>query len=291
MRSSSRFLPLCLVTLLSLVACSDDSAAPMDPVIEEPGPVAPRLNQLRSMKVEGYPTAGERRTGWIYGRSGEPIEITYEIHDGLAIWEGDIVIGRPDQVATSAAQLALTGVDRIQGVVVNDNGSNRWPGGVIPYTITDATQSIVDAAIDMIEDQTPGVTLIPWTSEANYVTFQDATGCSSEIGMIGGQQFINLKVDDGVSFCSTGNAAHEILHALGMYHEHTRCDRDGFVTIDYAEIESGKEGNFYKAGSGSQNGACSGATDLGAYDYGSMMHYDAFAFAIGSNPTIIATQP
>jgi astacin len=246
------------------------------------------------MEVEGYPTVGEQRTGWIYGRSGQPIEIVYEIHDGLAIWEGDIVVGRPDQVAGSAAELALAAVDRIQGVVVNDNGSNRWPGGVIPYTIDDASQNIVDAAIDRIEDQTPGVTLIQRTSEANYVTFRDASGCSSEIGMIGGQQFINLLVSTGPgsSFCSTGNAAHEILHALGIYHEHTRCDRDDFVTIDYAEIESGKEGNFYKAGSGSQTGACSGATDIGAYDYGSMMHYDAFAFAkTTTKPTITATQP
>ena len=176
----------------------------------------------------------------------------------------------------------------MQGVVVNDNGSNRWPGGVIPYTITDASSSTVTAAIKIIEDQTPGVTLRPFVAgDANWVTFRDATGCSSAIGMSGGQQFIDLQVGG----CTSGNAAHEILHALGMYHEHTRCDRDGFVTIDYTQVDPTKLGNFYKAGASTQGGACSGATDIGAYDYGSIMHYPANAFAIGTLPTITALQP
>ncbi len=281
-------LPICLVVLIGLTACRDEGTLLTDPGIQEPGPVpVPPTLRLRSNGVEGYATKGEIRSGFIYGRYGQPIEITYEIHEGLAVWQGDIVIGKPWEIATSAAELAASKADRVQGVVVNDNGSNRWPGGVIPYTITDATTAIVDAAIDIIEDQTPGVTFVLRSGEANYVTFQDATGCSSDIGMSGGQQFINLQVGG----CSSGNAAHEILHALGMYHEHTRCDRDGFVTIDYAQVDPTKLGNFYKAGAGNQTDPCSGATDIGAYDYGSMMHYPADAFAIGALPTITATQP
>jgi hypothetical protein len=289
MRRTTLVVPLSLLSIAFLSACSEDltraPAEPTEPEVEETGPVPPSLDPL-STGVEGYSTPGELRAGYIYDRAGEPLEITYEIHDGLAIWQGDIVIGTPDQIATSPAELPMMENGPLLGVVIDDN-SRRWPGGVIPYTITDATTSIVMDAIEIIEDQTPGVTLIPQTTETNYVTFRDAGGCSSKIGMEGGQQFINLKVNDGVSFCSAGNAAHEILHALGMYHEHTRCDRDNFVTIDYDEIESGKEGNFYKAGSGSENGACSGAFDIDAYDPGSMMHYGQFAFAIGSNPTII----
>ncbi len=139
------------------------------------------------------------------------------------------------------------------------------------------------AAIQLIEDQTPGVTFVARGSQDDYITFRNSTGCSSEIGKIGGQQFINLASD-----CTSGNAAHEILHALGMFHEHTRCDRDNYVIIHYDQVESGKEGNFYKAGASTEDGACSGAFDIGTYDPGSMMHYPTDAFAIGPSPTIEA---
>ncbi len=300
MKTQPRTRTWALLTLaaLGVAACQDDPVLlPVqergDPGVEET-PTPPTMNPM-SQGVEGYPTTGEIRDGWILDVDGTPRAITYEIHDGLAIWQGDIVLGTPDEIARTPAEIGPSNQGPLRGVVINaDGGNNRWPGGVIPYTISASappTQSIVDGAIDLIEDQTPGVTLVPRSGESDYVTFQDASGCSSSIGRIGGQQFINLKVDDGVSFCSTGNAAHEILHALGMYHEHTRCDRDGFVTIDYDEIEAGKEGNFFKAGSGSENGACSGAFDIGAYDFGSMMHYPLDAFAIGSNNTIIPIAP
>ncbi len=285
-----------LLAALALVACEDDGATPVSPERSDPGPAvlpeAPRMNPL-STGIEGYPTVGEQRTGFIVGPNGRPLEVHYELHDGFAVWQGDMIIGREGEIARSIAELDLTRPGPLRGVVIGaDGGNNRWPGGVIPYTINAAnppTQSIVDDAIDWIEDQTPGVTLVPRTGEADYVTFQNASGCSSEIGRVGGQQFINLKVNDGISLCTVGNAAHEILHALGMYHEHTRCDRDDFVSIDYDEIEENREGNFYKAGSGSEDGDCSGAFDVGAYDFGSIMHYPVDAFAVGSNPTIIPT--
>lgn len=272
-----------LASLVAFAGCSDRHA-PVGIEIDATGPTPPRM-QPSSMMVEGYPTRGEVRLGFIYDRAGNPLEILYEIHDGLAIWEGDIVLGTPDEIPSTRAEL-VAGEWLANAVVVSDN-SKRWPGGVIPYTIDDATPSIVTTAIRMVEDETPGVTLVPRTDEDDYVTFRDASGCSSAIGMSGGQQFINLKVFDDDGGCSAGNAAHEILHALGLFHEHTRCDRDDFVIIDYDEIEDGREGNFYKAGSGSEDGDCSGAFDDGAYDPGSMMHYPTDAFAIGSDPTII----
>lgn len=287
-RRFSPLLPIGLVAVIAVTSCDDPGTQATGPEIEAPGPVPPTLDRRTSMEVEGYPTTGPIRSGFIRNRYGQPIEVTYEIHNGQAIWQGDIIIGRPEEIATSEAQLvAAGGADMVQGVVVNDDGSNRWPGGVIPYTITDANTTTILNAIDMIEDQTPGVTLIPRTTETNYVTFRDDTGCSSRIGVFGGQQFINVSV----ASCSTGNAAHEILHALGLYHEQSRCDRDNWVTIDFTEVQSGKEGNFWKAGAPDATSGCVDATDVGTYDYGSMMHYSAFAWAIGSNPTITAIQP
>ncbi len=139
MSRAHRLLPLlCLPPLVALGACGEEStplSADGLPGIEEPGPVPPTLNPL-SARVEGYSEPGELRSGFIYDQSGRPARITYEIHEGLAIWQGDIVIGTPDQVPTSMAQLASAG-GPLPGVVIDDN-SKRWPGGVVPYNIDDA---------------------------------------------------------------------------------------------------------------------------------------------------------
>ena len=39
---------------------------------------------------------------------------------------------------------------------------------------------------------------------------------------------------------------HELVHALGFVHEHTRPDRDSFVSVNFDNIKKGKEGNFQK---------------------------------------------
>lgn len=275
-------LPCVLVAVVALSAC-DEAPSPLEVV--ESGPIAPTMAPSLS-QIEGYATIGEVRTGFIYDRTGRPQHVSYEIHDGLAIWEGDIVIGSASEIAQTLAELLATPpaakLDVFQGVVISGGGF-RWPGGVVPYEIAGnlPNQTRVTTAIAWVQDQTPGVTLVPRAGEANFVRFVVGTGCSSEIGMVGGQQNINL-----ADACSTGNTAHEILHALGMYHEHTRCDRDAFVTINYANIEAGREGNFYKAGSGTEAGDCSGAFDIGAYDYGSMMHYGPFGFSDNGLKTI-----
>ena len=54
------------------------------------------------------------------------------------------------------------------------------------------------------------------TTEADYVQVISGSGCYSYIGRIGGRQDLSI-----ASGCSTGNAIHEIGHALGLYHEHT----------------------------------------------------------------------
>ena len=40
--------------------------------------------------------------------------------------------------------------------------------------------------------------------------------------------------------CTDAVAAHEILHALGRYHEHSRPDRDEYVIIHEENYENGK---------------------------------------------------
>ena len=56
--------------------------------------------------------------------------------------------------------------------------------------------------------------------------------------MTGGRQPISLQA---YTACTTkGVAIHEILHALGFYHEMARRDRDKHITINYNNIYSSK---------------------------------------------------
>ena len=61
-------------------------------------------------------------------------------------------------------------------------------------------------------------------------------------------------------------------------HEHTREDRNSFVKINFANISSGTLSNFEQQ--------ISLSSDLGAYDYGSIMHYPSTAFSSNGLPTI-----
>ena len=60
--------------------------------------------------------------------------------------------------------------------------------------------------------------------------------CDSDIGRQGGPQ--NIIIGPG---CIILIPAHEIFHALGRWHEHTRPDRDNFIEINWDNIEPGND--------------------------------------------------
>ena len=119
------------------------------------------------------------------------------------------------------------------------------------------------------------VTFVPRTNQRDYVRFVRSNGCASSVGKVGGAQLVYLA--DG---CSTGNTIHEISHALGMWHEQSRCDRDTYVRIVWENIASGYDHNFDKE--------CAGASDVFGYDEGSIMHYGPTAFSVNGLPTIVS---
>lgn len=57
--------------------------------------------------------------------------------------------------------------------------------------------------------------------------------CASLLGHTGDKQVVSLQRLGCVSF---GIIQHEIMHALGFHHEHTRSDRDQYVRINWDKI-------------------------------------------------------
>lgn len=73
---------------------------------------------------------------------------------------------------------------------------------------------------------------------------------------------------------------HELLHALGFYHQQSATKRDEYIRINWKNILPGYEHNFNKY-------ARTYISDYGTeYDYQSVMHYSAKAFSRNGENTI-----
>ncbi|XP_039874432.1 high choriolytic enzyme 1-like isoform X23 [Simochromis diagramma] len=153
-----------------------------------------------------------------------------------------------------------------------------WPDATTSYIITDelvSREAEIKAAFKMISD----VTCIRFKkrdTESSYLKLVTGNGCASFVGCQGGAQQLFF-----ASECTVGNLCHELLHALGLYHEHTREDRDKYVIVNWQNIVAGKENNFKVKHGNTQNLP---------YDLTSIMHYGRDFFSTNGNPTVLPKQ-
>lgn len=254
MRALARFLlsaalPLSLVSLSACVTEDDEVA---------------------SVPEEAFPgQTGRPGVARVMSGHGE-LELAYEVIDGMAIAEGDIVLGKADElegdVAKSASRSAAT---------------YRWTHGWVPYQLGSGfsadERNEIEAAV-ALWDLLSLYDFRERTTETSYIVFRRVDdGCSSAVGRQTGVQYVNVS-----GGCSLGNVLHEVGHALGLYHEQMRADRDRYITINWRNIEAGKEGNFRSYVERGLDG-----TDQLGFDFGSIMLYGSYFFSDNGEPTIV----
>lgn len=275
--ASSRVLPF-LAVGLALASCrpsspqgsqGGQSAAPQGPVVDS------------NVSEAAYPKSARQHAAlplFLPGSQHQAL-VQYDVADGQAVLEGDILLGPAAQVPVRFG-IPWAPMSNVHSAVMRTSKNHLWPNGVVPYVVDNSVNATTRESIAwaVAHLNTTELRIKPRTNEADFVIFRDVDrGCASYVGRIGGGQEIE------VSGCGRGSIAHEILHAVGFYHEQSRGDRDQFVTINWDDIDPNHRSNFEKRDAQGQ--------DIGAYDYGSLMHYSARAFSLSGRPTIVPRNP
>jgi len=205
---------------------------------------------------------------------------------------------------STAQLLLLRQATHARGALRNNTwiaAGQPWPGGHVQYCfaqdVTARVRHIFVAATHQLTRALPCLTFedVGWRrglsdtpedqqvcnqSPAIFVTSDPRAGCFSYVGVTSGfsgrpSQRLQLH-DPGCTLI--GTTVHELGHALGMAHEQERPDRDRHVIVHWDNIQAGVASNFE---------VDENAYVQQPYDYLSVMHYDAFAFALDySTPTI-----
>ncbi|CAL8394437.1 meprin A subunit alpha [Gadus morhua] len=120
----------------------------------------------------------------------------------------------------------------------------------------------------------------PYEGEKTFIKFEKRGGCFSSVGDQQNGQILSL--GDGCDHKAV--IEHELLHALGFYHEQSRTDRDDYVDIWLDQVIPGMEHNFNKYNDDF-------ITDQNtAYDYESIMHYRPFSFNKNDSAPTVTTK-
>lgn len=190
--------------------------------------------------------------------------------DSLYLYDGDIIFCEKDLERLSRDDISTPFNPRSASIITNLSMAYYWPDGIVPFkmdiSLPPAYRSTVQSAMSDISAVAP-VTfklISPSSTYSDYIVFKYSSyESNSYVGRQGGPQIVNIKANN------KGTAIHEIMHALGFFHEHGRSDRDQNIIINWSNIRPEKWYAFDK-----YNISRPGI-DLGSFDYNSIMLYSS----------------
>ncbi|KAL7020188.1 hypothetical protein ACKWTF_011406 [Chironomus riparius] len=215
-------------------------------------------------------------------------EFLYEEQSGGKPQYGDLFQGDIELVPEQVKLLNGTGEDADladrTGLI---SAVYRWPKNrngkvIVPYIISSNDYSFKDRqrillGMADIEKYTC-IKFMPRSQQYDYIYIKSGSGCSSNLGKIGGKQTVSL-LKNGCLSRST--VIHELIHSLGFDHMQNRSDRDIYVWIMWENIENKHKHNFEKVDSRRFKNFDT------PYDYYSVMHYEPMAFSKNNKRTIL----
>ncbi|CAL8075747.1 unnamed protein product [Orchesella dallaii] len=163
---------------------------------------------------------------------------------------------------------------------IRGNGFRWWSGFTvyIDSGYTSSERKLINTAMDRLRK----VVCIPFylfrrnqRPYGDYVYIQDKRQCYSRIGRQGGGQEMSL----GRGCLRIGTIMHEMIHALGFWHEQARPDRDKYVNIFWKNIVQSERHNFYAQNNVDTFGV--------PYNTQSIMHYRSWEFSANGRDTIL----